>query len=326
MYQARITGIGSYVPERRLTNQDLEKIVDTSDEWIVTRTGISERRLAAPEQATSDLAYEAAVRALHDAGLTGSDLDLIIVGTVTPDHLFPSVATQLQQRLGCRAIRAFDVQAACTGFLVALETAHQFVRTGLVRNALVIGADTISRITDYTDRGTCILFSDGAGAMVLSRSDANVTRGLIHTATHTDGEHFHALYVPGGGSRHPEPDGPATKRSVVMEGNKIFKLAVQAMAATIEETLQATGYTADDLDWVVPHQANQRIIDAIVKGLHLPAEKAISTIKHYGNNSAATIPLAFDQAVREGRIKRGHLVMLAAFGGGLTWGSALLEY
>ncbi|NGQ95381.1 ketoacyl-ACP synthase III [Brevibacillus sp. SYP-B805] len=326
MYKACITGIGSYVPEHVLTNADLERMVETSDEWIVTRTGISERRIAAPWQATSDLAYHAAEAAIAHAGLTADQIDMIIVATSTPDHPFPPVACQLQHRLGCRHIPAYDLGATCVGFLSALETAAQFIATGKHKHILVVGADTLSRVTDYTDRTTCILFSDGAGAFLLSRQEEGRDQGILHTATHADGAHFPHLYVPGGGSRHPQPVAPDTKAKIVMDGRKIFKLAVTSMAQTVRETIQAAGIDASDIDWLIPHQANQRIIDAVAEQLAFPPEKVISTVKHYGNNSAATIPLAVDQAVRDGRIRRGDTLLLVAFGGGLVWGSILLTY
>jgi 3-oxoacyl-[acyl-carrier-protein] synthase-3 len=326
MYHSVISGIGSHLPERRLTNTDLEQMVETSDEWIVTRTGISERRIAAPHEATSDLAYHAAAEALRDAGLQAADLDLLIVATSTPDHQLPPVACQLQARLGCRTITAFDVSATCMGFISALEIADQFIRTGKSTHALVVGADTMSRVTDYTDRGTCILFGDGAGAFVLSRSTDTDRKGIISTRTHSDGEHFFDLYIPCGGSRQPEADEPGRGTKIVMDGRKIFKLAVTAMSRTITETLEATGISRDEVDWLIPHQANQRIIEAVANQVDFPMERVISVIKQTGNNSAATIPVAFHTAVQEGRVRRGDTILLVAFGGGLLWGSILLKY
>ncbi|GAA4703338.1 beta-ketoacyl-ACP synthase III [Brevibacillus fulvus] len=326
MYKAVISGVGSYLPERILTNQDLERMVETNDEWITTRTGISERRIAAETEATSDLAYQAAVAALQDAGLTATDLDMLIVATSTPDYQLPPVASLLQHRLGCRPISAFDVSVTCIGFISAMETASQYIQTGKHKHILVVGADALSRITDYADRTTCILFGDGAGAAILSRAEPSTDQGVIHASTHSAGEHFFSLYVPGTGSRQMMPEEAAKKGKIIMEGRKIFKLAVTSMSQTVKETLEASGYDQADLDWVIPHQANQRIIEAVAHNLELPLEKMVSTIKYYGNNSAATIPVAMDTAIRDGRIKRGDLVMLVAFGGGLVWGSLLLRY
>ncbi|CAA9573427.1 MAG: 3-oxoacyl-[acyl-carrier-protein] synthase, KASIII [uncultured Truepera sp.] len=320
MQHITLAGTGSFVPEGKLTNADLEAMVDTSDEWIMTRTGISERRIASPEQATSDLAYEAATAALADAGLAADALGLIVVGTSTPDHIFPSVACKLQARLGCGPTTAFDVNAACTGFLSALQVAEQFLRTGAAEHALVVGADTMSRIIDYRDRGTCILFGDGAGAFVLSRSD---TPGLFASRTYSDGAHYDKLYVCGGGSRAPsEGHVPHIK----MNGRAIFQLAVRAMVSATEDVLKASGLTLADVDYLVPHQANKRILSAVADALGVPFERVINTIREYGNNSAASVPLAFDLAVKDGRIQRGDTVALSAFGGGLAWGAALLTY
>lgn len=329
MWQALISGTGSYVPETVLSNHDLENMMDTSDEWITTRTGISERRIALPEQATSDLALEAARSALTAAGITAQELDMIIVCTSTPDYKFPSVAAQLQYLLGCRAISAFDVQAVCAGFVSGLQIAESFVKSGRIRHVLVVGADTFSRITDYTDRSTAILFSDGAGAVVVSQGqefgDMRESEGVLHTAMHTQGEHLETLWVPGGGSRYPQPtaEHPAT---VKMNGRSVFKLAVTAMSETVQQTLEATGYEARDVDWLIPHQANARIMQSIAEHFEFPIEKVINNIKHYGNNSAATIPLALDLAVKSGQVQRGNLLMLTAFGGGLVWGSALIRF
>jgi 3-oxoacyl-[acyl-carrier-protein] synthase-3 len=316
----RLAGTGSYVPEGRLTNADLEKLVETNDEWITTRTGISERRIAAPHQATSDLAFEAAQAALKDARVDASDLGLIVVATSTPDHAFPSVACKLQNRLGAGQIAAFDVNAACNGFLTALQVAEQFLRTGATEHALVVGADTMSRIVDYEDRATCILFGDGAGAFVLSRSD---TPGLLGARTYSDGSHYDKLYVSGGGSRSPQ-EGHVSK--IRMNGRATFQLAVRGMAAATREVLEASGLSLEDVDHLVPHQANQRILSAVAENLGVPESRVVSTIRDFGNNSAASVPLAFDRAVQLGRIKRGDTVALAAFGGGLAWGAALLVY
>lgn len=303
-----------------MTNADLEKVVETNDEWITTRTGISERRIAAPEQATSDLAYEAAKAALTDAGISAADLGLIVVGTSTPDHPFPSVACKLQSRLGAGQIAAFDVNAACNGFLSAIQVAEQFLRTGAAEHALVVGADTMSRIVDYEDRATCILFGDGAGAFVLSKSD---TPGLLGSRTYSDGAHYDKLYVEGGGSRSVD-EGRVPK--IKMNGRATFQLAVRGMVSAAQEVLTASTLTLDDVDHLVPHQANQRILSAVAENLGLPESRVVSTIRDFGNNSAASVPLAFDKAAKEGRIKRGDTVVLAAFGGGLAWGAALLVY
>lgn len=320
MQHVSVAGTGSYVPEDRLTNADLERLVETSDEWIQTRTGISERRIAGPQQATSDLAYEAAKAALTDANLHPSALGLIVVGTSTPDHPFPSVACKLQARLGARQIAAFDVNAACTGFLSALQVAEQFIRTGSAEHALVVGADTMSRIVDYTDRGTCILFGDGAGAFVLSKSD---TPGLLASRTYSDGSHYDKLYVEGGGSRSP---GEGHEPKIRMNGRVTFQLAVRGMSAATQDVLAASGLSLEEVDHLVPHQANQRILNAVAENLNFPLERVVSTIRDFGNNSAASVPLAFDLGVKRGLIKRGDTVALAAFGGGMAWGAAVLTY
>ncbi len=320
MHHIRLAGSGSYVPEGRLTNADLAKFVETSDEWITTRTGISERRIAGPGQATSDLALEAAKAALRDAELDPGALGLIVVATSTPDHPFPSVACKLQNGLGAGQVAAFDVNAACNGFLSALQIAEQFLRTGTAEHALVVGADTMSRIVDYKDRGTCILFGDGAGAFVLSRSE---TPGLLASRTYSDGAHYDKLYVEGGGSRSPE-EGHVPK--IRMNGRATFQLAVRGMVSATHEVLSASGLELAAVDHIVPHQANQRILRAVAENLGVPEEKVVSTIRDFGNNSSASVPLAFDIAVREGRIRRGDTVALAAFGGGLAWGAALLVY
>ncbi len=324
LYKAVIRGVGSYLPETRLTNVEIEQMVETSDEWIQTRTGIAERRIARPDEATSDFAYFAAQAALADAKLDAKDIDLLIVATETPDHLLPPVACQVQARLGCRNIGAFDLHATCAGFLSALQVAEQFVKSGLHQHVLIVGADTLSRFTDYTDRSTCILFADGAGAFVVSRGEPDEPGGVLATAIHTDGTYFENLYIPGGGSRTPYGEG--AKAKIVMDGRKIFKLAVNVMAATAEELLQKTGRQKDEIDWLIPHQANQRIIDAVAESLDFPPEKVVSTIQNIGNNSSATIPIAVDTAIRDGRIQRGDLLMLVAFGGGLVWGGAMVEY
>ena len=317
-----VRGTGAYVPETRLTNADLEKMVDTSDEWIMTRTGISERRIARPDEATSDMAQRAACAALKDAGVSAADIDLIVVGTSTPDHHFPSVACKLQASIGCTKAAAFDVNAACAGFISALQIAEQFIRAGSAEHVLVVGADTMSRILDYTDRATSILFGDGAGAFVLSRGEAQAG-GILGSATYADGTYYDKLYVCGGGCT---TEGQLGKARISMNGRAIFQLAVRAMISATEEVLAKAGFSVEDVDWVVPHQANQRITEAVARGLCISLEKVISTIKEFGNNSAATVPLAMDVAIKDGRIQRGDKVILTAFGGGLSWGSVLLSY
>jgi len=326
MYQAVIRGTGSYLPEKRLTNHELERLVETSDEWIVTRTGIKERRIAAAEEATSDLAYHAAAAALADAGISAEQIDMILVATETPDHPFPPVACQLQHRLGCREIAVYDVHLVCTGFIAALHNAEAYIKLGRYENILVVGADLLSGVTDYTDRTTCILFADGAGAAVVSRGNGEDSRGILHSELHANGSLFEAAIIPGGGSRFRHAGEEEPKRKIVMEGRKIFKHAVQGMSRSVRDTVAAAGHTLDQVDWLIPHQANQRIMDAVAEQLAFPAEKVISTIRHIGNNSSATIPIALDLAVKEGRIQRGDLVALTAFGGGLAWGSLLMEY
>lgn len=325
LYRSVIRGTGSFLPAGRLSNQDLEKMVETSDEWIVTRTGISERTIAAEHEATSDFAYQAAQEALANAGISPKDIDLIVVGTVTPDYPFPSVSSQLQYRLGIGSVTSFDVANACVGFVSALEVADQFIRSGKKQHVLVVGADTMSRITDYKDRSTCILFSDGAGACVLSRAEGEQA-GIIHSLTYTDGEQLKSLYVPGGGSRYPKLQYPDIKPYMVMEGHKIFKHAVTVMSQAIENCLREVGMQASEIDWLVPHQANVRIMDAIAHYLDFPNEKVINNIKYIGNNSSASVPVALHQAIKDGRIQRGHKLMMTAFGGGLVWGALLMEY
>jgi 3-oxoacyl-[acyl-carrier-protein] synthase III len=328
MIQAVIQGTGSYLPEKRLTNADLEKLVETTDEWILERTGIAERPMAAEEQATSDLAYLAAQQALTSAGVTPEEIDLIIVATVSGDFPFPSVACLLQQRLGCTKAGAFDISATCVGFITAVQIAEQYIKAGKHQHVLVIGAETLSRITDYTDRTTCIIFSDGAGAAVISAQEQSddELHGLIGSDIGANGEHFSLLYIPGGGTRFPDITKPEHTPKIVMNGNKIFKLAVHAMTDSVRKLLEQTGYSADQIKWVVPHQANKRIIDAVARNLKVPDEKLIVTVKEFANNSSATIPIALDTAVKAGKIQRGDLVVMTAFGGGLVWGSLLVRY
>ena len=311
---SKITGTGSYLPKKILSNKDLESMVDTTDEWIFTRTGIRERHLAADGEFTSDLALEAAKNAIVSAGITANDIDLIIVATTTPDKIFPSVATMLQRKLGIAGCPAFDVQAVCSGFIYALATADNFIKVGSAKCALVLGAETFSRIVDYTDRSNCILWGDGAGAVILQASEA---QGVISTHLHADGNYEKMLHVP------RMPDG---KETVFMEGNAVFKMAVNTLDQIVDETLLANGMQKSDIDWLVPHQANIRIISATAKKLDMPMSKVVVTVDKHGNTSAASIPLALDVAVRDGRIKTGNVILMEAFGGGFTWGSALIRY
>ncbi len=321
---ASIAGTGSYLPEQVWTNHDLAQKVDTSDEWIRTRTGILERHIAAANETTCDLAEQAARRALQAAGCPATGIDLILVATTTPDKIFPSTACLLQQRLGCYGCAAFDLQAACSGFIYALSVADKFIRSGSHQRVLVVGAETFSRVIDWQDRATCVLFGDGAGAVLLEVSSQPGVRG-VHL--HADGRYAELLQVPGGisqGIHLPDYAGPVG--TTQMKGNEVFKLAVNTLQAMVGDILAANGLQQADIDWLVPHQANIRIIQAIAKRLQLPMEQVVTTIAQHGNTSAASIPLALDTAVRDGRIQRGQTLLLEAFGGGFTWGSALLTY
>lgn len=322
MSYSRVIGTGGYLPQEVLTNADLEKMVDTTDEWIVARTGIRERHIAGEGETTCDMAEHASRRALEAAGLTPDAIDLIVVGTTTPDQVFPSVACLLQDRLKIAGGPAFDVQAACTGFVYALDLADKFIRGGAAKRALVIGAETFSRIVDWTDRATCILFGDGAGAVVLEASD---TPGIISSHLHADGQFHHLLNVPVGISADYQTvlRGEAYTQ---MQGSEVFKVAVQRLGDVVDETLAANGMKKSQLDWLVPHQANIRIISATAKKLRMPMDKVVVTVDRHGNTSAASVPLAFDVAVRDGRIRRGQTVLMEAFGAGFTWGSVLMKY
>jgi 3-oxoacyl-[acyl-carrier-protein] synthase III len=320
---ARIAGTGSYLPEKVLTNADLEALVDTSDEWIRSRTGISVRHVAAEGETTTDLAEHAAKRALAAAGVQASEVDLICVGTTTPDLVFPNVGTLLQARLGIQGCPAFSLEAACTGFVYALSVAEKFVRLGESKCALVVGAETLTRITDWKDRGTCVLFADGAGAVVLTPSEEP---GIIATRLHSDGSYKDLLLYPDGVSKGFHLIRQGLNVGVQMKGNEVYKVAVNTLGALVTETLSANNFRKDQLDWLIPHQANIRIIEAIAKRLELPMSRVIVTIETHGNTSAASVPLALDTAVRDGRVKRGQLLLLEAFGGGFTWGSALVRY
>jgi 3-oxoacyl-[acyl-carrier-protein] synthase III len=319
---SRIAGTGSYLPDRILTNADLEKLVETSDEWIRTRTGISQRHIAADTQTTTDLAEFAARRAIADAGITADDIDLIVVGTTTPDLVFPNVGTLLQDRLGIHGCPAFSVEAACTGFVYALSVADKFVKLGEAKCALVVGAETLTRITDWTDRGTCVLFGDGAGAVILKPS---AEPGIMSTRLHSDGKYKDLLLYPDGISKGFEAT-RAGKVGIQMKGNEVYKVAVNTLGTLVTETLNAHGIDKSELDWLIPHQANIRIIEAMARRLELPMEKVVVTIGTHGNTSAASVPLALDTGIRDGRVKRGQLLLLEAFGGGFTWGSALIRY
>jgi 3-oxoacyl-[acyl-carrier-protein] synthase III len=319
---SRIAGTGSYLPERILTNADIEKLVETTDQWIRDRTGIRERHVAAEGETTGDLAYHAAVAAMADAGVVAADIELIVLGTTTPDLIFPSTACLLQHRLGANGCTAFDVNAACSGFIYALGIADKFVRSGTVRTALVVGAETLTRMIDWTDRGTCVLFGDGAGAVVLKASDEP---GIMSTHLHADGAYRHLLYNPVGVSAGFTDEKNHGVR-VMMTGNEVFKVAVKTLDSVVEETLAANNLDKHDLDWLIPHQANLRIIQATAKRLDMPMERVIVTVDLHGNTSSGSVPLALDYAVRSGKVKRGDLVLMEAFGGGFTWGSALMRY
>jgi 3-oxoacyl-[acyl-carrier-protein] synthase III len=323
MIRSVVRGTGSCLPDKILTNHDLAALVDTSDEWIVQRTGISERRIAAEGQLTSDLATVAAERALADAGMEPGEIDMIVLATSTPDNTFPATAVTVQARLGITHGAAFDMQAVCSGFVFALAIADGFVCTGRAKRILVIGSETFSRILDWTDRTTCVLFGDGAGAIVLEAQESNggiADRGVLTTHLRSDGRHKEKLYVDGG------PSSTRTVGHLRMEGREVFKHAVAMITDVIEDAFRATGIGADDIDWFVPHQANQRIIDSSARKLGIAPEKVVSTVRHHGNTSAASIPLALDEAIRDGRIKRGDLVLLEAMGGGFTWASALVRW
>jgi 3-oxoacyl-[acyl-carrier-protein] synthase-3 len=319
MSYSRIAGTGSYLPATVLTNEDIEKRIDTSDEWIFSRTGIRTRRVAAEGETTSDLGAQAARAAMAAAGVGPDDIDLIVVATTTPDMVFPSTACILQRKLGVTRGAALDVQAVCTGFVYGLAIADKFVASGQHRRALVIGTEIFSRLLDWSDRRTCVLFGDGAGAVVLERADAP---GILSTHLHADGEYGDILSVPG--ALH---GGEVLGRAFLhMDGQAVFRFAVRALEEVCAETLAANGITGEDIDWLVPHQANVRIIEATAQKLGLPPERVVMTLEHQGNTSAASVPLALDAAVRDGRIQRNHLVMLEAVGGGMTWGSALLRW
>jgi 3-oxoacyl-[acyl-carrier-protein] synthase III len=321
MIYSKIAATGSYLPANIRSNADLEKMVDTTDEWIVARTGIKSRHIAADDEYTSDIAYRAALQAISAANISADQIDLIIVATTTPDKIFPSTACIVQQKLDIHGCPAFDIQAVCSGFVYALATADKFIRSGSTKCALVIGADTFSKITDWTDRSNCILWGDGAGAVILQASQE---QGVISTHLHSDGQYEKMLHVPRDPSQN---DGkPCVNGKVQMEGNAVFKMAVNTLDSIVDETLEANGLQKSDIDWLVPHQANIRILKATAKKLNMDMDRVVVTVDRHGNTSAASIPLALDVAVRDGRIKRGEIILMEAFGGGFTWGSALIKY
>ncbi len=325
MMKSVFIGCGGYLPQRSLSNEELATKIDTSDEWIVARTGISNRHIAADGELTSDLAYNAAVDALASAGLAATELDLIVLATATPDETFPATATKVQARLGVAGIPAFDVQAVCSGFIYALAVADNFIKAGQARNVLVIGAETFSRILDWEDRTTCVLFGDGAGAVVLRAEDTIEgagceQRGIMSTHLHADGRHHDMLYVDGG------PSSTGTAGFLRMRGREVFRHAVGNLTSVVIEALEANNMEPEAIDWLVPHQANQRIIDHTAKKLKLPAEKIVLTVGEHGNTSAASVPLALNEAVSDGRIKQGHVILMEAMGGGFTWGAVLARW
>ena len=321
--RSQVVGCGAYLPQQVVTNAELACRLETSDEWITQRTGIRQRHIAAAGETTSDLATAAAKAALAHAGIGADAVDLIVLATSTPDHTFPSTATQVQARLGMSRGAAFDIQAVCSGFVYALAVADNFVKVGQARTALVIGAETFSRILDWNDRGTCVLFGDGAGAVVLQAGEGKgnaADRGVLTTHLYSDGQYYKLLYVDGG------PSATQSTGHLRMEGREVFRHAVVKMGEAVDAAIGAMGISSRDLDWLVPHQANRRIIDSMGQRLHLPPEKVIVTVDRHANTSAASIPLALDDAVRDGRIRPGHLVLLEAMGGGFTWGSALVRW
>ncbi len=322
MMYSRIAGTGRYLPERVLSNRELESMVDTTEEWIRTRTGIERRHIAADDQATSDLAEQAALQAMAAAGVTAADIDFLVVGTTTPDLVFPNVGCLVQRKLGIHGCAAFSLEAACSGFIYALTMADRFVASGLANCALVIGAETLSRIVDWNDRATCVLFGDGAGAVVLKPADEP---GILSCHLGADGHYSDLLYHPYGTSR-PQRPADTERPFMQMKGNEVFKVAVKTLEGIVEQALTANSMDRSAIDWLIPHQANIRIIQATARRLDMPMEKVVLTLQDHGNTSAASVPIALDVAVRDGRVKRGDLLLLEAFGGGLTWGSALVRY
>lgn len=324
MKYVKIIGTGSSVPETILSNSDLEKMVDTSDEWITSRTGIKERRIADENTAASDVAYGAAEKALKAAGVSPQQLDVIIVGTITPDFIFPSTGCILQSRLGAKKAYAFDLMAGCSGFLYTLHVAEGIIKSGGAEKILVIGVDVLSKVTDFEDRSTCILFGDGAGAAVLTASEEP---GILSSILNSDGNHWDLLYVPAGGSRMPIGEEVLKSREqyIKMEGNDVFKVAVKSMESATAEAISKANVSPEDIDLFVPHQANHRILEAVRKRLNFPEEKVFANLDKYGNTSGASVPLALDEAIREGKVKEGNLVLFAAFGAGFTWGASVVK-
>lgn len=322
MTYTSIAGTGRYLPEKVLTNFDLEKIVETSDEWIRTRTGVERRHCVAEDQTTSDMCVEAARIAINNAGVELKEIDLIVIGTTSPDLIFPNVATMVQHRLGIPACTAFSLEAACTGFIYALSTADKFIKAGEASCALVIGAECITKLIDWSDRNTCVLFGDGAGAVILKPS---AEPGVISCHLGADGQYKDLLYYPVGASKDLHIAG-TDAAAIKMTGNEVFKVAVKTLGNVATEALQAAGIDQAELDWLIPHQANMRIIQATAKRLNLPMEKVVVTVQDHGNTSAASVPMALDVAVRDGRVKRGQLILMEAFGGGFTWGAVLMRF
>jgi len=321
MTYSRIVGTGRYLPERVMTNFDLEKIVDTSDEWIRTRTGVERRHVCRDDETVSDMCIEAAKIAIADAGVSVDEIDLVITGTTSPDLIFPNVSTIIQHSLGIPACPAFSLEAACTGFIYALTTADKFIKAGGAKCALVMGAECITKLVDWTDRNTCVLFGDGAGAVILTPSEE---AGIISCHLGADGQYKDLLYYPAGASKNLAEAG-TDAAAIQMTGNEVFKVAVKTLGRIASQTLEAAGVSKDELDWLVPHQANIRIIQAMAKRLDMPMEKVILTVQDHGNTSAASVPMALDVGIRDGRIKKGELILMEAFGGGFTWGSVLMR-
>ena len=324
--RASITGIGSYLPDKVLTNYDLEKMVDTTNDWIIQRTGIKERRIVENGVTTSDIATQASLRAMEDAGVSPKDLDMIITSTITPDHIFPSTSCYIQQKIGATRACAFDILAACAGFIYALSIGQSFINSGAMKTVLVVGAECLSKITDYTDRATCVLFGDGAGAVIIQRNP--VKHEILSSSLAADGSEADVLIMPGGGARNPASLESIQQRLhyIQFKGKEVFKLAINNITNLILETTKENGLTLDDIDLIIPHQSNLRIIEATMEKLGLPMEKAFVNIDKYGNTSSASVPIAIDEARKDGRLRKGNIVMLVAFVGGLTWGSSLIRW